>query len=186
MQWYRATNGRLVSSHFYDPPAGQRSKNSCCAFLAIGLLLASIVANSMQSVRSHKSYQLTIALQFVWAVILAGGMLMLPESPRYLIRKGHDEKAARALARLLTCPVNDPAVVGELDDIRANLKMERELELQAAGGETRWGSGYIACFKKDNHIRFRTLTGIFLQAWQQLTGIKCVFLIALLPVCISC
>ena len=102
-------------------------------------------------------------------------MALLPESPRYLIRKGQDGKASRALARLLTCPVNDPLVNAELDDIRANLKLERELELQAMGGKESWGSGYAACFKKDNHIRFRTLTGIFIQAWQQLTGIKCVF-----------
>jgi SP family sugar:H+ symporter-like MFS transporter len=147
---------------------------SRCTFIAIGLLIASIVANSMQSIHSHKSYRLTIALQFIWAFILSAGMAILPESPRYLIRKGHDEKAARALARLLSCSVEHPLVRIELDEIRANLKMERELELQATGGKTRWGSGYIACFKKENHILLRTLTGIFLQAWQQLTGIKCV------------
>jgi hypothetical protein len=99
-------------------------------------------------------------------------MLLLPESPRYLIRKGRDERAAVSLARLLSTSVDDPAVVLELNEIKANLAMERELELAAAGGKTSWWRGYAACFKTDNHIRMRTLTGIFLQAWQQLTGIK--------------
>jgi len=143
--------------------------------ITIGLLIASIVSNSMQSVHSHQSYRVTIAIQFIWAFILAGGMALLPESPRYLIRRGHDAKAARALARLLSCPVNDRMVDTELDEIRSNLKMEREAELQATGGRTSWGSGYAACFKKENHILFRTLTGISIQAWQQLTGINFIF-----------
>jgi len=37
-------------------------------------------------------------------------------------------------------------------------------------------SSYIDCFKNGpNKILFRTLTGIFLQAWQQLTGINFIF-----------
>jgi hypothetical protein len=45
---------------------------------------------------------IAIALQFIWAAILAGGMLLLPESPRFLIRKGRDERAAVSLVRLLS------------------------------------------------------------------------------------
>jgi len=37
-------------------------------------------------------------------------------------------------------------------------------------------SSYLDCFRSsDNQIRFRTLTAIFLQAWQQLTGINFIF-----------
>lgn len=63
-------------------------------------------------------------------------------------------------------------VTAELDEIKANLRQEREMEMQLTGGKKKFGAGYIACFKTENHILFRTLTGIFLQAWQQLTGIK--------------
>ena len=43
--------------------------------------------------------------------------------------------------------------------------------------EEELGSGsYLDCFRaSDNRIRFRTLSGIFLQAWQQLTGINFIF-----------
>jgi MFS family permease len=46
--------------------------------------------------------------------------------------------------------------------------MKREEEL---------GSGsYLDCFRaSDNRIRFRTLSGIFLQAFQQLTGVNFIF-----------
>jgi len=43
--------------------------------------------------------------------------------------------------------------------------------------EEELGSGsYLDCFRpSDNRILFRTLSGIFLQAWQQLTGINFIF-----------
>ena len=53
----------------------------------------------------------------------------------------------------------------ELEDIRAALKEEEE----------RNESSYLDCFRPSNKILFRTLSGIFLQAWQQLTGINFIF-----------
>jgi hypothetical protein len=47
-------------------------------------------------------------------------------------------------------------------DIRANLEDEARLST----------GSYADCFKaNETRILFRTLTGIFLQAWQQLTGV---------------
>ena len=92
--------------------------------------------------------------------------LKLFQSPRWLIKNHRDADAARALSRLTSLPENDSEVVFELEEIRLNLKHEEEI------GE----SSYIDCFRaSDNRIRFRTLTGIFLQAWQQLTGINFIF-----------
>jgi MFS transporter, SP family, sugar:H+ symporter len=92
--------------------------------------------------------------------------LKLSQSPRWLIKKNRDADAARALSRLTSLPIDDPEVLSELEEIRLNLKHEEAL------GE----SSYLDCFRStDNRIRFRTLTGIFLQAWQQLTGINFIF-----------
>jgi SP family sugar:H+ symporter-like MFS transporter len=83
-----------------------------------------------------------------------------------LIKKHRDADAAHALSRLTSLPPDDPEVTTELDEIRLNLKHEEEL------GE----STYLDCFRAtDNRILFRTLTGIFIQAWQQLTGINFIF-----------
>jgi len=134
--------------------------------ITIGLLLAAIVNNSTKSRNNHSAWRVPIALQFVWAAVLAGGMFLLPESPRFLIKRGRDQDAQRALARLLSLHPEDPEVETELNDIRANLRAEEEL-----------GSGsYADCFKQGpNKILTRTMTGIFLQAWQQLTGINFIF-----------
>ncbi|KAF8586328.1 MFS monosaccharide transporter [Ramaria rubella] len=135
--------------------------------ITIGLLLASVVNNATQNRQDHSAYRIPIAIQFIWAFVLAGGMFFLPESPRWLIKRGREDAAAKSLSRLTSLSVDDPEVVTELEDIRANLKAEEEL------GET----SYADCFRlgHKNKILFRTMTGVFLQAWQQLTGINFIF-----------
>ena len=91
---------------------------------------------------------------------------MLFQSPRWLIKKNRDADAAHSLSRLPSLPSDDLEVVSELDEIRLNLKQVEEI------GE----GSYLDCFRaSENRIRFRTLSGIFLQAFQQLTGINFIF-----------
>jgi SP family sugar:H+ symporter-like MFS transporter len=92
--------------------------------------------------------------------------LTLFQSPRYLIKKNRDADAARALSRLTSLPIDHPEVRFELEEIRLNLKHEEEVGAKS----------YMDCFRSsDNRIRFRTLTGISIQAWQQLTGVNFIF-----------
>jgi len=134
--------------------------------ITIGLLISAVINNATQSRDNASAYRIPIAIQFVWASILSFGMLWLPESPRWFIKKGNDKKAAQSLGRLLGLSPDAPEVQQELDDIRANLEEERRI------GET----GYIDCFRPGpNKLPLRTLTGIFIQAWQQLTGINFIF-----------
>ncbi|KAF8263986.1 MFS monosaccharide transporter [Lactarius quietus] len=134
--------------------------------ITIGILLANVFNNATKNRPNHSSYRIPVAIQFIWAAILAFGMFLLPESPRWLIKKHRDADAARSLSRLTSLKPEDPEVANELEEIRLNLKHEEEL------GE----SSYLDCFRpSDNLILFRTLTGIFIQAWQQLTGINFIF-----------
>jgi len=131
--------------------------------ITIGLLLAACANEGQKDKPDASGYRWVIAIQFFWAAILAGGMCFLPESPRFLIKKGKFEHARKNLARVLRADIDSAEVKADYEEIEANLHHEESL------GQT----SYIDCFRNGpGHNRLRVLTGIFLQAWQQLTGIN--------------
>ncbi|KAJ7661540.1 monosaccharide importer [Mycena polygramma] len=134
--------------------------------ITIGALLAAIVLNATKDEQSHSAWRTPIAVQFAWAAILGGGMMLLPESPRYLLHKNKLDKARRAMGRLTNRPHDSPEVDAECSEITLALEAERAM-----------GSGsYADCFKNGEFRHgFRTWTGIMLQGWQQLTGINFIF-----------
>lgn len=107
--------------------------------------------------------RIPIAVQFAYALILIVGMTILPETPRYLVKKGRHDKALKALARLRRLPTDHPSIVHELDEIEANHEFELGL-----GKAT-----YLDCFK--GNVGKRLLTGCLLQILQQLTGVNFIF-----------
>ena len=135
--------------------------------ITIGLLIASIATNGTKDINNEACYRIPIALQLVWAFILAFGLFFLPESPRFYIRKGKYEQAAVSLARLNSTTPDDVEVQEQLNEIRANL----EVELSKGSGS------WLECFRPGapgKHL-LRTMTGTLLQGWQQLTGINFIF-----------
>ncbi|GAA5837734.1 hypothetical protein JCM3766R1_000568 [Sporobolomyces carnicolor] len=133
--------------------------------ITIGLLIAAVVVNATKDRNDLGSYAIPIGIQFAWAIILAAGLAFLPESPRYLIGAGKDEQAQVALARILGVDVDSPQVAEEYAEIAAQIHHTRSL-----GSTT-----YLDCFKSQNRNRLRTLTGLGIQALQQLSGINFIF-----------
>ncbi|KAK3648140.1 Plasma membrane low glucose sensor, partial [Elasticomyces elasticus] len=131
--------------------------------ITIGLLLASVVDHSTGGRNDTGSYRIPIAVQFAWAIILAGGLIILPETPRFHIKNGKPEKAAKALSQLRRLDADHPALVEELGEITAN--HEYELSLGKAT--------YLDCFK--GTLGKRLATGCLLQSLQQLTGVNFIF-----------
>ncbi|KAI9892314.1 MAG: High-affinity glucose transporter rgt2 [Vezdaea aestivalis] len=131
--------------------------------ITIGLLLAAIVNNATQNRQDTGSYRIPIAVQFAWSIIMVGGLIVLPETPRYCIKRGRPEKAAHALSRLRRLDATHPALVEELAEIEANHQYEMSLG----------SASYLECFK--GTIGKRTFTGCALQGLQQLTGVNFIF-----------
>lgn len=73
--------------------------------ITIGILLANSVVYATQNRNDTGSYRIPIAVQFLWALILGTGLFFLPESPRYFVRKGKLESAAKALASVRGQPI---------------------------------------------------------------------------------
>jgi MFS family permease len=126
--------------------------------ITIGLLLAAVVNNATSTRNDTGSYRIPISIQLLWSLILFFGMLLLPETPRYLIKKDNLEQAAKSLGRIRRLPADDPAIQAELAEIKANNDFEVSL-----------GQGsYLDCFR--GPILKRQFTGMALQGLQQLTG----------------
>lgn len=131
--------------------------------ITIGLFIAACANQGTHARQDSGSYRIPIAIQFVWAIILTVGMFILPETPRFLIKQGKYEEAARSMSRLRKLPVDHPVLIEELNEIKAN----HEYESQVASG------GYMDCLR--GGMFKRLLTGMGLQALQQLTGINFIF-----------
>lgn len=136
-----------------------------CAYqlsITFGLLGASIVNIATQHLKNAAAYRIPMGLQLTWACVLAVGILVLPETPRYLIKRGLKEEAALSLSRLRRLDITHPALVEELAEIQANHDYELTL-----GPDS-----YRDIFLGSPHLGRRTLTGCGLQMLQQLTGIN--------------
>ena len=132
--------------------------------ITIGLLIAAIVDNATKDMTNSGSYRIPIAVQFAWALILGVGLIFLPETPRYLIKVGKDEKAARALGRLRRLEVTNPYLIDELAEIKANHIHEMSLSTSSYKDFLTWHT-----------LGKRLVTGCLLQSLQQLTGINFIF-----------
>lgn len=133
--------------------------------ITIGLLLANIVNNATHKRSDSGSYRIPIAIQFVWALVLGIGILLLPESPRFYVKNDKKEKAIKALARLRKLPIDHPVIAEEYEEIKAN----HDFELSIGS------SGWLDIVSSGNSQRKRLFTGVVIQALQQLTGINFVF-----------
>ncbi|EEU38170.1 uncharacterized protein NECHADRAFT_95992 [Fusarium vanettenii 77-13-4] len=135
--------------------------------LGVGALIASAVGyGTYVGFEDHDSRQWRIALglQCLPAVILAALILFFPESPRWLIDKGHVEEGLQTLARLHSQGnVDDPWVRAEFEQIQERLAVEHEAAAKS----------YLELFTDKSCFR-RLFLAVALQASVQMTGVSCI------------
>lgn len=160
MQCPRSVRGALVAGYQF------------C--ITIGILLASCIVYGTKDYHNTGAYRVPIAIQFPWALILGGGLLFLPDSPRYFVKKGEIQKAINSLSRVRGQPEDSDYVQNELAEIVANEEYERALI-----PSTTWFGTWANCFKgslwsSKSNLR-RTILGTSLQMMQQWTGVNFIF-----------
>lgn len=142
--------------------------------ITIGILLASGVTYATQNRNDTGSYRIPIAIQYVWALILGGGLLFLPDSPRYFVKRGRLADATASLSRLRGQPADSEYIQVELAEIVANEEYERKIM-----PDTTWFGQWFQCFtgsvfQSRSNLR-RTILGTSLQMMQQWTGVNFIF-----------
>jgi MFS family permease len=133
--------------------------------ITIGLLLAAVVDNSTATRMDSGSYRVAMSIQWAWALILGTGLFLLPESPRWYVKRGRLGDAAKSLSVLRGHPADSKFVKDELAELEANFQHESK-NMQA---------GWLDCFRggwKPNSNLRRVMLGMALQMMQQWTGVN--------------
>ncbi|KDN53436.1 putative monosaccharide transporter [Tilletiaria anomala UBC 951] len=131
-------------------------------------------ATSTRAHDSSLSWRIPVGFQLLWAIILFGVMLLLPESPRWLIARNRHGDARQVMAEvrgtdLQTLPTGelrgDPALERDFDDMAEGIELEK-----AAFAGTNWLTAWVKCFSTKQKMWYRTGLGMMLQTLQQLNG----------------
>ncbi|KAF5636781.1 major facilitator superfamily transporter [Fusarium tjaetaba] len=177
--WYQHAIGRLVTGlgvgalsvavpmyQSESAPAIIRGLIVSCyqLFVTLGIWCAEMVNWGTNHYDGSASWRIPNGLNFLWALLLGVGILLLPESPRFAYRKGKVEEARKTIANLAGLDINSPSVNRQIEDIREKLEEEQALP------ETR-----LVEIVTGPRMAYRTVLGITLQAGQQLTGINFFF-----------
>ena len=115
----------------------------------MGQLLANGIIAGTSQLDTHWAYSGPFAAQWFWPVVILIGMPFAPESPWWLVRKGREADAEKALRRLASSSVDVKptlAIIIETD------RLEQELEA---------GTTYFDCFKKINLRRTEIAVGVY-------------------------
>ncbi|KAK3073337.1 hypothetical protein LTR53_005185 [Teratosphaeriaceae sp. CCFEE 6253] len=93
-------------------------------FIGIGIVLAYWIDFAFSYVPGEAAWRTPIALQLIFAVVVVFIVWGLPESPRWLAKKGREEEAAATICAVFDLQPDDPYVLGEMEAIRAAIAIE--------------------------------------------------------------
>ncbi|CAG8496769.1 9192_t:CDS:10 [Acaulospora morrowiae] len=134
--------------------------------ITIGIAVAFWIDYATGEINSPQQWRIPLWVQCVPAAVLALGIVFLPRSPRWLLDYDRNDEALTVLSKLrANGDKNDPAVISEYNEIKDNIRFERENA----------SKGYAELLKRGpENIRRRIFLGIFIQIFQQLTGINAI------------
>lgn len=121
--------------------------------ITVGILLAYVVDYAFAAIQG---WRWMLGLAVVPAAVFAIGMILLPESPRWLVKNGHREAARKVLGRIRTPEGAD----AEMKDIEASIEHSEE-------------RGRLSDLLHPS-LRAALVVGIGLAILQQITGINTV------------
>jgi SP family general alpha glucoside:H+ symporter-like MFS transporter len=106
----------------------------------IGQLIGAGVLRSMLNRTDQWSYRIPFAIQWIWPIPIIIGVLLAPESPWWLIRRGRVEDAKTALRKLTSSKNAESSF--SVDETIAMMVTTNELEKAIESGTNYWD-----CFK---------------------------------------
>lgn len=169
----------MVASLYVSEIAPPTFRGRCIGFFEIMIQLGALFGfwinygvSKHIPATSALQWHVPVSLQILLVSILLLGSVLLPESPRFLIKRDNLEEASNTLCRLRNLDITHPFIQQELNDIRIEVQLERD----TTGGsidESRWVSSkrkFREC--NDPKMMHRISVGTICQLIAQLSGIN--------------
>lgn len=139
--------------------------------ITIGILVSNLVNYGVREIEeTDASWRIVIGLGIFFSLPLGFGILVVPESPRWLAGQGDWDGARMSLARLRG-KMNDPTCSLVEDDLN---EMKEVLAKEKRVGTSSW----LECFSLKSEIPktfYRTMLGMSIHFLQQWTGVNYFF-----------
>ncbi|CAL5869333.1 uncharacterized protein PFLUO_LOCUS3562 [Penicillium psychrofluorescens] len=130
------------------------------AIIAVGTFVAYWIDFGLSYVNTSAQWRFPVAFQIVFAIMVSVGALMLPESPRWFVMRGHDKEACEVLAMLNDSQPDAEDVLADFNMMKADLKATE-------GNKASWRQ--LFTFGKTQEFQ-RMMIGCSGQFFQQFTG----------------
>ncbi|KAF4304147.1 putative sugar transporter stl1 protein [Botryosphaeria dothidea] len=114
------------------------------ALIIIGVAIASWLCFATLFAESSMQWRFPIACQIIFSMMVLVLCPWVPETPRWLAKRGEHEKARHIIARLLDRPDDDAEVSGQLNEILEAIAAEEE------DGEPSWAEVFSNATKSRN------------------------------------
>lgn len=128
--------------------------------LGFGNSVAAAVCAGTANYSSSLAWQTPIICQLPLALILGVGVMIFPESPRWLLIKGREDAARKSFARFNNMDPWNPEVTRQMQEVQSYIEMEK------LNGKTAW----TEIFRGTN--RRRTLTSLLIVIGLAISGGK--------------
>lgn len=156
------------------PKAIRGAMVACYQLLIIfGIFLSYLITwGSNHASTSTACWRIPVGLQMAWGLLLILIMIVLPESPRWLLQRNRVADARKIMGAMRGIPVHD----GNVSSGDKNLEADFQEMADGIAEEAKTFEGYNyftayrLCFSPSNQMWRRTLTGCMLQLLQQLCG----------------
>lgn len=130
------------------------------AVIAVGTFVAYWVVFGLSYVEQSVQWRFPVALQILFALIVASGAFLFPESPRWFVMRGYDKEACEVLGKLKSLPPDHDEVLHDFNFMKLDIE-------SAKTSEASWKT--LFTFGKTQEFQ-RMMVGCSGQFFQQFTG----------------